>query len=88
MRARWCLRLDAVGLAFRHNVDFAQLVKQYATDRSVGRYSPPTCTGARVRVDFALPHTTPADPDPRPPRWPQGIADHVWTMTETAALLD
>jgi IS1 family transposase len=48
---------NAVGLAFRHNIDFAQFIKQYATDRSVGRYSPPICTGARVRVDRG-------DPDP------------------------
>jgi IS1 family transposase len=48
---------NAVGLAFRHNIDFAQLIKQYTTDRSIGRYSPPICTGARVRVDRG-------DPDP------------------------
>jgi IS1 family transposase len=48
---------NAVGLAFKRNVDFAQLIKQYRTDRSVGRYSPPVCTGARVRVDRG-------DPDP------------------------
>jgi IS1 family transposase len=48
---------NAVGLAFKRNVDFAQLIKQYRTDRSVGRYSPPICTGARVRVDRG-------DPDP------------------------
>jgi IS1 family transposase len=48
---------NAVGLAFRHNIDFAQPIKQYTTDRSVGRYSPPICTGARVRIDRG-------DPDP------------------------
>lgn len=31
---------NAVGLAFRHNIDFTQLVKQYATDRSVGPLQP------------------------------------------------
>jgi IS1 family transposase len=47
---------NAVGLAFRHNIDFAQLVKRYAVDRSVeARYSPPVCTGARVRVDRGNP---------------------------------
>ncbi|HWW89448.1 MAG TPA: IS1 family transposase [Solirubrobacteraceae bacterium] len=46
---------NAVGLAFRHNIDFAQLIKTFATDRSVGRYSPPICTGARVRVDRGNP---------------------------------
>jgi IS1 family transposase len=49
---------NAVGLAFRHNIDFAQLVKTYAADRSGhARYSPPVYTGARVRVDRG-------DPDP------------------------
>jgi hypothetical protein len=43
---------NAVGLAFRHNIDFAQLVKQYAADRSgEARYRPARCVGARVRVD-------------------------------------
>jgi IS1 family transposase len=133
---------NAVGLAFRHNVDFAQLIKQYTTDRSVGRYSPPICTGARVRIDrgdpdpdristsyverqnltmrmsmrrftrltngfskkldnhmaaialhflhynFARPHTTLANPYPRTPAMAAGVADHVWTMAEIAALLD
>jgi IS1 family transposase len=48
---------NAVGLAFRHNIDFAQLVKQYAADPRTGqaRYSPPVCTGARVRVDRGYP---------------------------------
>jgi IS1 family transposase len=51
---------NAVGLAFRHNIDFAQLVKTYAADPRTGqaRYSPPICTGARVRVDRGNP-----DPD-------------------------
>jgi hypothetical protein len=133
---------NAVGLAFRHNIDFAQLVKQYATDRSVGRYSPPVCTGVRVRIDrgapdlarmsisyierqnltmrmglrrftrltngfskklddhmaaialhflhynFARPHKTLADPYPRTPAMTAGVADHVWALTEIAALLD
>jgi IS1 family transposase len=49
---------NAVGLAFKHNIDFAQLVKTYRVDRSgEARYSPPVCTGARVRVDRG-------DPDP------------------------
>jgi hypothetical protein len=46
---------NTVGLAFRHNIDFAQLIKQYATDRSVGRYSPPICTRAHVRIDRGNP---------------------------------
>lgn len=135
---------NAVGLAFRHNIDFAQLVKQYASPSREGqaRYSPAVCTGARVRVDrgdpdparistsyverqnltmrmgmrrftrltnafskrldnhmaaialhfmhynFARPHTTLANPYARTPAMAAGIEDHVWTMTEIAALLD
>jgi IS1 family transposase len=49
---------NAVGLVFRRDIDFAQLVKTYAADRSGhARYSPPVCTGARVRIDRG-------DPDP------------------------
>jgi IS1 family transposase len=135
---------NAVGLAFKRDIDFAQLIKQYASDPRTGqaRYSPPVCTGARVRVDrvdpdpakistsyverqnltmrmsmrrftrltngfskkldnhmaaialhflhynFARPHTTLANPYPRTPAMAAGIADHVWSMTEIAALLD
>jgi hypothetical protein len=47
---------NAVGLAFRHNIDFAQLIKQYASPREgQARYSPAICTGARVRVDRGNP---------------------------------
>jgi IS1 family transposase len=49
---------NAVGMAFKRNIDFAQLVKQYSQPRERQvRYSPPVCTGARVRVDRG-------DPDP------------------------
>jgi IS1 family transposase len=133
---------NAVGLVFRREIDYAQLVKTYTTDRSVGRYSPPICTGARVRIDrgdpdpakistsyverqnltmrmgmrrftrltngfskkldnhmaaialhfmhynFARPHKTLANPYPRTPAMAAGIADHIWSMTEIAGLLD
>jgi IS1 family transposase len=47
---------NAVGLAFRHNIDFAQLIKQYASPREgQARYSPAVCTGTRVRVDRGNP---------------------------------
>ena len=48
---------SAVGLAFRHNIDFAQLIKTYASDPRTGqaRYSPPVCVGARTRVDRGNP---------------------------------
>jgi hypothetical protein len=46
---------NAVGMVFRRDIDFAQLIKSYASDRNVGRYSPAVCTGARVRVDRGNP---------------------------------
>jgi IS1 family transposase len=134
---------NAVGMAFKRNIDFAQLVKQYASPREgQARYSPAVCTGARVRVDrgdpdpdristsyverqnltmrmsmrrftrltnafskkldshmaaialhflhynFARPHRTLASPYPRTPAMAAGIADHIWTLTESAELLD
>jgi IS1 family transposase len=49
---------NAVGFAFRKDIDFAQLIKHYASPREgQARYSPAVCTGARVRVDRG-------DPDP------------------------
>ncbi len=134
---------NAVGLAFRHNIDFAQLIKQYASPREgQARYSPAVCTGVRVHVDrgkpdpakistsyverqnltmrmgmrrftrltngfskkldnhmaaialhfmhynFARPHKSLADLYPRTPAMAAGVADHVWTLTEIAGLLD
>jgi IS1 family transposase len=134
---------NAVGVAFKRDIDFAQLIKQYAFPREgQARYSPAVCTGARVRVDrgdpdparistsyverqnltmrmgmrrftwltngsskkldnhmaaialhflhynYARPHKTLAGPYPRTPAIAAGIADHVWTMQEIAALLD
>jgi IS1 family transposase len=44
---------NAVGLAFKRDIDFAQLVKSYASEQRTGeaRYGPAVCTGTRVRVD-------------------------------------
>jgi hypothetical protein len=41
-----------------------------------------------LHYKFARPHTTLADPYPRTPATAAGIVDHVWTMTEIAALFD
>jgi IS1 family transposase len=50
--------LSTVGLAFGQQVDWAQIQKHYAADRSQpGKYSPPICTGTK-RVPLK------GDPDP------------------------
>jgi hypothetical protein len=41
-----------------------------------------------LHYNFARPHKTLADPYPRPPAMAAGIANHLSTMTEIAALLD
>lgn len=38
--------------------------------------------------NFARPHKTLANPYPRTPAMAAGVADHVWTLQEIAALLD
>jgi hypothetical protein len=42
--------LEAVENAFMNNIDFAQLVKIYGLDTSIGekRYSPAFCTGTKI----------------------------------------
>ena len=40
-----------------------------------------------IHYNFARPHTTLADPYPRTPAMAAGVADHVWTITDIAALL-
>jgi hypothetical protein len=137
-----------VGLTFGKDIDFAQLIKHYAADRGEARYSPPVCTGTRVRVDrgnpdpakistsyverqnltmrmgmrrftrltnafskkvenlahavslhymhynFARVHQSLTITDERgkaikrTPAMAAGVADHVWTLTEIAGLLD
>jgi hypothetical protein len=41
-----------------------------------------------LHYNFARPHKTLANPYPRTPAMAAGIADHVWTLKEIAALLD
>jgi hypothetical protein len=40
-----------------------------------------------MHYNFARPHKTLANPYPRTPAMAAGIADHVWTLTEIAGLL-
>jgi IS1 family transposase len=47
---------NAVGLTFGKDIDFAQLIKSYAVERTgEARYSPAAYTGSRVRVDRGYP---------------------------------
>lgn len=47
---------SAVGLVFASDVDWAQIVKEYkATNVAPGRYSPPACTGVRVKAQLGSP---------------------------------
>jgi IS1 family transposase len=41
-----------------------------------------------MHYNFARPHQTLANPYPRTPAMAAGVADHVWTLREIAALLD
>ncbi|HYM46484.1 MAG TPA: IS1 family transposase, partial [Solirubrobacteraceae bacterium] len=46
----------AVGLVFAGDVDWAQIVKEYqSTNIAPGRYSPPACTGVRVKPQLGNP---------------------------------
>lgn len=38
--------------------------------------------------NFARPHMSLKNPYPRTPAMAAGVADHVWTLTDIAALLD
>ncbi len=133
----------AVGLVFGGDIDWAQIIKDYkATNIPPGRYSPPACTGVRVKAQLGDPdlakastsyierqnltmrmnmrrytrltnafskkleshaaavalhfmaynfvrlHRTLASPYPRTPAMAAGVADHIWTLQEVAALLD
>lgn len=130
-----------VGPAFRHNVDWAQIQKQFAGGEA-GKYSPPVCIGTKRRAmkgapdperistsyverqnltmrmgmrrftrltngfsrkvenlahavslhfmhyNFARPHKTLKERYPRTPAMAAGVADHIWSLEEIAALLD
>jgi hypothetical protein len=39
-------------------------------------------------MNFARPHKSLANPYPRTPAMEAGLADHIWTCEEIAALLD
>jgi hypothetical protein len=39
-------------------------------------------------MNFARPHKSLANPYPRTPAMAAGLADHIWTCEEVAALLD
>jgi hypothetical protein len=41
-----------------------------------------------MHYNFARPHKTLANPYPRTPAMAAGVADHIWTLHEIAALLD
>jgi IS1 family transposase len=41
-----------------------------------------------MHYNFARPHKSLANPYPRTPAMASGVADHIWTMTEIAGLLD
>jgi IS1 family transposase len=41
-----------------------------------------------MHYNFGRPHTTLANPYPRTPAMAAGVADHIWTLQEIAALLD
>jgi IS1 family transposase len=131
-----------VGPAFRGNVDWAQIQKQYRAIGEQGKYSPPVCTGTKTRVlkgdpdpdristsyverqnltmrmgmrrftrltngfsrkvenlahavslhflhyNFARPHRSLKEKYPRTPAMAAGVADHIWSLEEIAALLD
>jgi len=134
-----------VGPSFRHQVDWAQIMKTYRageTGTPERKYSPAVCTGTKRRVlkgdpdpdristsyverqnltmrmgmrrftrltngfsrkvenlaqavslhymhyNFARPHSALRERYPRTPAMAAGVADHIWSLEEIAALLD
>ena len=41
-----------------------------------------------MHYNFARPHKTLANPYPRTPAMAAGVADHIWSLNEIAALFD
>lgn len=135
---------STVGPSFNHQVDWAQIKKNYASASDQRKYSPAVCTGTSVRVlkgdpdpdristsyverqnltmrmgmgmrrftrltngfsrkvenlahavslhflyyNFARSHASLKERYPRTPAMAAGVADHVWSLEEIAALLD
>jgi IS1 family transposase len=131
-----------VGPSFSHNVDWAQIQKNYAAAPDQRKYSPAVCTGTKkiprkgdpnpdristsyverqnltmrmgmrrftrltngfsrkvenlahavslhfMHYNFARPHAAVKDRYPRTPAMAAGVADHIWSLEEIAALLD
>jgi IS1 family transposase len=134
-----------VGPSFRHQVDWAQIMKTYRASEGSSperKYSPAVCTGTKTRVlkgdpdpdristsyverqnltmrmgmrrftrltngfskkvenlahavslhylhyNFARPHTALRERYPRTPAMAAGVANHIWSLEEIAALLD
>jgi hypothetical protein len=133
---------STVAPSFRHQVDWAQIHKTYASSPDKGKYSPAVCTGTKriplkgdpdpdristsyverqnlttrmgmrrftrltngfsrkienlshavslhfMHYNFARPHSALKQPYARTPAMAAGVADHVWSLEEIAALLD
>ena len=76
----------------RHNLTirmgmrrFTRLTNAFST--KVENLAAAVCLYA-MHYNFARPHKSLASPYPRTPAMAAGLADHVWTMEEVAALLD
>jgi hypothetical protein len=94
--------IDAIEAEFGTEVDFAQLIKQYGTEPGQGaevsqarnafskkvRNHAAAVALTMMAYNFARPHKSLANPYPRTPAMAAGVADHVWTCEEIAALLD
>jgi hypothetical protein len=92
----------AIGFSFGAQVDWAVLQKTYAADETAERrYTRLTNAFSKkaenlahavslhyLVYNFARPHMSLKNPYPCTPAMAAGVADHVWTLKEVAALLD